>query len=412
MLKFWRAYDPSGGEFFWLLACALILAVGLAAGRPSRWPAWKRWLLWLSGFSFAAAGLGWSYWPLTSQPPFAFLWICLPLQVGVLAGVSVWLPPRARLLLGSLLLGALPGVLWMAYQRPYLTGARAREIYSFGYPLGYQPLPNREHLVAKVCKGRTLYRVRYRFDEYGRRWMVPRPQASRSLLCFGCSVTMGEGVEGDETWPAVLAARHPEVAVYNYGVSGYGPAQMLDQIRSRRLSQEVVLAPAQACYFLISSHTYRLQGHWYVVGGWGGGFSRYRLQGSQLVRLGSFGETMTPWEFLACYSLAGWGLHRYLAPPDKDVPDSEAKDLLVAVLLESQRALDREFGSCPLTVAVRYRFGWAEELKSRLAAGGVRTWRQAESKPLPRIAGDGHPDARGHQWIADAIEPAFWAPTP
>lgn len=412
MLRYWRAYDPSGGEFAWLLAAALILILGLAASRPATRPAYRRWLVACSALGFAAAALGLLYWPLTSQPPFAFLWICLPLQCGLLAGISAWLPPRGLLLLGALLLGALPGLLWMAYQRPYLEGPQGKEMYSFGFPLGYQPHPNREHLVTKVRKGQRLYRVRYRFDEHGRRWMPPRPQAGGALLCFGCSVTMGEGVEGDEAWPGVLAARHPEVAIYNYGVSGYGPAQMLDQIRSRRLSQEVGQAPRQACYFLINAHHYRLEGHWYVVGGWGGGFSRYQLRGSQLVRLGSFGETLTPWEFLACYSLAGWGLHQHLAPPDVHIPGPQAKDLLVAVLGEAQQALNQEFGSCPLTVIVRSNFTWADELKSRVASHGIRTRVLPAVKALPRIHGDGHPSAQGHQVLADGIEPAFWIQKP
>lgn len=87
-------------------------------------------------------------------------------------------------------------------------GFRGREIAftgEFEMPVEIGPLGMREHPHAAA----------------------PRP----SVLALGDSMTFGEGVPADRTWPAVLE-REAGIRVYNGGVPGYSSVQMIGRARA------------------------------------------------------------------------------------------------------------------------------------------------------------------------------------
>lgn len=379
----------------------------LAGWWAARWPRLSRGQrLWLWG-ALSGCGLtlaGWAQWPLTSYCPFGFVWICLPLEFGILCALMVRAPKRVNLAVAAMLFTILPCLVALRYLSPVRTGTPMCSYLQYGPPLGYQPKPWAEADALKTCRGKTLYRVRYRFDEFGRRRNLRPSGAKKALLCFGCSFTFGEGVEEDQAWPAQLAARHSEVAVYNYGFSGWSPAQMLDAASLRDLRHEVPEPQAQATFLLLNSHLDRINGSWFMVGGWGGASSRYVLDGAGVLRSGTMSDHLKPWEFIACHSLGGFGLFRWMKPRQLADAREAEKELLVRILGESQRQLNRQFGSCPLTVFTKV--SWHQELANRLRPYGVRTCLYPAG--LSSIPQDGHPDADGHRRLSQCVEEALW----
>jgi len=80
------------------------------------------------------------------------------------------------------------------------------------------------------------------------------------MILFGCSVTMGEGLDDADTLAARLGGALPGYNIYNYGVHGYGPQHMLARLQARTLSREIVSDRGVALYFLLPAHISRAIG--------------------------------------------------------------------------------------------------------------------------------------------------------
>ncbi len=94
--------------------------------------------------------------------------------------------------------------------------------------LGWRLIPN--------TKGRHRFRgnfdVFYNIDEKGRKAIPQNRGAKRKVYFFGDSFTFGQGVTNEDTALNLLAARiGDQFNVLNYGVMGYGLAQMLARLR-------------------------------------------------------------------------------------------------------------------------------------------------------------------------------------
>jgi hypothetical protein len=130
--------------------------------------------------------------------------------------------------------------------------------------LGYAAWPNawRRH---EAWLGRQrLYCVTYHTDEHGWRvgpGAVPS-NAPRALVFFGCSFTMGVGVEDDETLPALVeSGSGGQIRCYNLGMDGYGPHQSLHQLEHNQV-RPLLGSHAQVAGFHIAipHHALRVAG--------------------------------------------------------------------------------------------------------------------------------------------------------
>jgi hypothetical protein len=157
--------------------------------------------------------------------------------------------------------------------------------------LGYRATPNTIARHIKLIGTKQMFNVTYLIDRFGRRETPVSNQRSRKrfLLFFGGSNTFGDGLEQTETLPSWAGQLAPGYYPYNYGFSGWGPAQMLDVLKSRDLKPEVRQTEGYAIFFFISAHIGRVVGSSLVSTGWGRDFSLYTMAADgELMRQGSF----------------------------------------------------------------------------------------------------------------------------
>ena len=83
----------------------------------------------------------------------------------------------------------------------------------------YSPIPN----AVGVHESRGNYKVKYFFDDKGRKKIRQNRNVSKTLHFFGDSFTFGYGVTNDDTALNLLAEKvNQRINIQNYGVAGYG----------------------------------------------------------------------------------------------------------------------------------------------------------------------------------------------
>lgn len=384
----WWDADPTGGSLIAGLALSCAFGAGLYA-RKRRLPA----ALCAAAAAFLAVGL--LHLPVTAYPPHAFRFLCVPFWCTLVFGVLALAPDRFQVAVGAttitILVLAGAGALGRFFLFPvYEGGVFTTRHYIYQPEIGYSPRPDAQVRGRKRRGSLVSYDVEYVHDACGRRQLAVPAHPARALLCFGCSFTYGEGVTGDECWPARIARSRPDWAVYNYAFSGWGPAQVLDLISTRNLEQETPAPARRAVYYFLDSHVQRVTGSWPLISAWAGSLSRYRLRDGRPERVGAFSLTQSVPEFLACHTLGGLGLTVDLPRPP-DLP-------LVASILAAARArighlmVVFEPGSC-----------YAHELIPLLERQGVACAQLPADLQLPRLPGDPHPSAEGQRLLAERI---------
>jgi len=139
---------------------------------------------------------------------------------------------------------------------------RQSRVYHPLYGLGPRP-GSRTRSRRFGPEGELAFDVTYSYDEFGLRSSPPpSPTAPWSLLFYGCSFTLGEGVNDTETFAfrtqQLLGGRYRTL---NFGFHGYGPQQML-----RGLETEVERPPSDGSrprhlfYLAIPDHVRRAAG--------------------------------------------------------------------------------------------------------------------------------------------------------
>jgi hypothetical protein len=175
------------------------------------------------------------------------------------------------------------------------------------------PLPPSTCTTALVDGERELLRRTAHFDQFARR-TTKRPKSQtkpdKFIAVYGCSFMYGVGVSDDETFPAQLAKRMPNVHIYNYGVGGWGPNNFY------RRAEKYTFAPNELeekegiiLYVAIEDHLRRvvspLSHKWNEYGPY------YTLDEGKLVFHGSF-VFGRPWT-QRLYNAIRWsGLHKRL----------------------------------------------------------------------------------------------------
>ena len=129
--------------------------------------------------------------------------------------------------------------------------------------LGYKNAPNLQVETERLGhSNRVLFKARYTTDAYGHRITPLKEGGSRDkfMLFFADSLIFGDGVNDDETLPAQTGDLALSYRPYNFGVSGYGPHQMMLQFQHGMVEPPVTEKSGLCLYLYINDHVRRVVG--------------------------------------------------------------------------------------------------------------------------------------------------------
>jgi hypothetical protein len=153
---------------------------------------------------------------------------------------------------------------------------------------GMVPRRNFTATHVKTINSVPIYRTTYTMDANGLRVAPPSdsPNVRGSVLFFGCSFTIGEGVADNEAMPYVTGLlTRGRYAIYNFGFHGYGPQQMLAALEQGLVRSVVTEPPRYIIYQAIPYHIERVAG----LITWFPHAPRYRLtDGGRVTEQGNF----------------------------------------------------------------------------------------------------------------------------
>lgn len=282
--------------------------------------------------------------------------------------------------------------------------------------LGYVLARNSRVLVLHTSDDKVVYEMRVTTDSLGRR-LVPlddRTAAERFVMFFGDSFSFGDGVNDDETFPYHVGRRLPDVAVYNYGLSGYGPQHAVAVIESRSLRSEVPQKRGVALYTYIDAHVHRaaltsrsgasLHSPYYVIDA-DGELRRHESLRQARPVLFHFLNDILPRSYL----------YRWLRL-DLPIVGEEAIELTCSLLAASRQKFLKQFEGSEFFVVFYPQRGsrYAQRVKGCLERRGV-PFLDLSNEPWPDeylIHYDGHPNSVGHRKYADLLVPALEAAMP
>lgn len=138
--------------------------------------------------------------------------------------------------------------------------------------LGFAPDKNRRINETKYYKDKLVFNATYSIDKNGLRISPPYDEFNLKgcVLFFGCSFTYGIGVNDNKTLPYQVGIQtHGNYRIYNFGLGGYGPHQMLSELEHNIVKNIVSCnGTTYAIYQAIPDHINRAAGlsYWDVCG--------------------------------------------------------------------------------------------------------------------------------------------------
>ena len=281
-----------------------------------------------------------------------------------------------------------------------------RKIYYDDKTFGYRHMPNTRGTEVKRSGQKEIYRATYTMDALGRR-ITPHadgPPPENAVLFIGCSFTFGLGVNDDQTMPWQFALGRPDLAVYNYGVAGYGPQHMLELFKTS-VDKEVPQKKAAVVYTLIQEHLNRAVGTPGLVRWFAGPFPWYEIDEStgHPVRKGIFKDRAA--------QPSNSGLKIVDAVNDYRGESLTSKDakLMAALIDEARMEFEKKFESEGFYVLVYpgKQTALTNEVVAILKEHGAKIldYRELLAKSGTNwfIAGDGHPSPALHAKVAQKL---------
>ena len=272
--------------------------------------------------------------------------------------------------------------------------------------LGYKPRRNSTATFKRVFKATQLYNVEYIFDDQGRRVTKNKKDCTQHALFFGGSFTFGEGVRSEQTLPSYFSKQNQEHCAYNYGFRGYGPQQMLEQLKEINISTNHI-SEGIAIYTAIDLHPNRAIGSMRVTASTRKWFPYYDFdQKNVFSRFGSF-ENGRP-ALQSLYDILNRSNFLKLIKFDLPLAQNErTRDIFSAFLINAQKIYLRKFPKGKFIV-VTYPGSqilntmYSSKAKKELTILDMSKLFAFPSKEYT-IEHDGHPRSVAHQVVAQEI---------
>lgn len=307
----------------------------------------------------------------------------------------------------------LEGLLWIMGYRPYANTdyevlSTPKNPYVADADLGIRLNPGTFQLTLnKKVKFKATH------QKNGQR-LVPGSDtdAQRNVVFLGCSYTYGYGVNDDASFAAITQAKHPEWNVENTAVVGYGTAQHLLQLRAKLKSE----SPKCVVLCLSSVHFIRTVLSQHYRSNLRIGYRRSssdidnRMEGARFPYFDDYSgkAKYSDWEDL--YSeIPGryWSASINFVQNIRDrgrEPKCNFVDITAHIIREMQQLCDQKgipFGVVCLDT--NHKTAALQEKLKNVA------WKNAgfsfKSKKYTHLPYDSHPNAAGHQKIAQSVVP-------
>lgn len=282
--------------------------------------------------------------------------------------------------------------------------------------VGWAPKKDTRVRATKFEYGKLLYDVIYTIDSWGLR-ATPPPvtKPSACVLFFGDSFTFGEGLQDNATLPYQVGMRSGGTyRIYNFGVGGYGPHQMLSQIESGRVRQVINCRPDYAIYTAVPDHVARVAGKI----PYGNHAPRYELDPNNEVRLiGQFKKASRTHSLLVTRLLNQMGksgIYRIVASSQPRISQYDVR-LFFAIVKRSKESADQQFPGIKFNIILWESWDGEQELYGTLADGFLQMGIPTHLVPdiLPGYAlgpskyvlsrSDRHPSALSNSILADYV---------
>ncbi|MCR9171124.1 MAG: hypothetical protein NXI10_01425 [bacterium] len=307
----------------------------------------------------------------------------------------------------------LEGLLWILGYRPYANTdyevhSSPKNPYVADAKLGIQLNPGTYHFTLnKKVKFTATH------SDNGQRF-IPGADANQTenVVFLGCSYTYGYGVNDNASFAAIAQQEHPEWNVENTAVVGYGTAQHLLQLRDQLKENEpkAVILCLSSVHFIrtVLSQHYRSnlrigyrRSSSDVDGRMSGARFPYFDDYSGKAKFASWEELYS--EIPGRYWSASINFIQHIRDRSNE-PQCDAVDI-TAYLIREMQALCKAKG-VPFGVVCLDTNHETAELHEKLK--GV-AWKNVgfsfKSKKYTHLPYDSHPNAKGHQKIAQSVVP-------
>ena len=246
---------------------------------------------------------------------------------------------------------------------------------------------------------------------------LAKPDGVRRVLVIGDSFAWGFGVEQEEIFSALLEGAIPATEVINGAVSGYSSDQALLWLREEGLrygpdvvvyslsGNDDVLNHMRRVYWIYSKPSFRLAA------------GQLALQGVPVPRPSPVARVR---HWLRAHSVLTSAIESQLVTPTDlflalagDMPDARDPHRLTLALVDAMREAAHSRGASFLLLANPdfwfSPWGSWERLISELRGSGHEVIEVVTANgwdaPAMQIPGDGHWNARGHEFVARLLEP-------
>ena len=238
---------------------------------------------------------------------------------------------------------------------------------------------------------------------------APDPPDTRpQIWIFGCSFTHGFGVDDKGTYPWMLQEIFPNYQIRNYGISGYGTLHSLLQLEILLKHEE---APAAILLAYGGFHDQRNTSNRYwrkVLSGRqiaeGLRYPHVRFDDNDSLVRGFSNLEYSPFPLMRFSALMHFIELKYNRSEDEALRSMEVTQRLIAKM----RSMAEAEGSKFALVGI-FRHSDTERMLKHFAEKGVATVdisQDLEQPELRILPSDGHPNAKGHFLMADAL--AIW----
>lgn len=319
-------------------------------------------------------------------------------------------------ILGAFLLCSITICLsWTKALSPQLDQMKVSDSFScreFNPLLGGGFKPNCSSHWVRHLNGKVAFDSQFSTDEFGRRKIPGGVSEHRknNVLFFGCSFTLGAGVDDDQTTPYYFSKQNQNTNTYNYAGTGYGPQQMLALLTESDLPSQVLKVKGKnvGIYIFMDFHVQRAVGKPSVYNYFGRYFPFYELDANHIpVHKGNFenGRKFISSVYRVIHNIPflNFAFERWIDPP------SDADVMFTAELIKAaKKAFVERFEQAEFYVV--FYSGFDEKLNSKfrlfLEKENIRYLDYTNlfsTRTMEMKVGDGHPSARAHELVGKQI---------